>query len=694
MQNELIDNFKNHMRKGLIVLFLVSLSCQLMAQKQKQNWYFGRSAAISFESGVPVVKNDNLISTYGVASACISDKVTGKLLFYSNGKEVRDGKHQLAIGGADLGSGSAVNDVLILEDLFASNEYYLFIVLPTSIRYFSVSVATDGTCTVSSNFKELVRGNFNKATAVKNCRTGGYWFITFDLQTQNFYSFSLAANGVQADATVTSANSSGITLTRLGDMVSNHLGSQIALSNYSMDEPHTLLFDIDKTCGTLSFYKSLNANNDEYAYGLAYSPNNKYLYITYSVAESTLWQYDIDNGMALLIARSNSNLNEMQMGSDGKIYISTHTNGIPGPLIDVINKPNKVSLTCDYQKAALDLGTGANSSFHLPNFIQDYSENTCQDMIPEFSLSNICLGDTLRVKQSNNFMPKADFWWQFGLDSIQTIEPEFYFTEAGSKEISFNWEVCNELDSMNYTVMVRDLPKVNLPSDTTVCYQDTFELSAWPIVRAQYTWQPDMGNSNTATIYEPGKYTLTVNNGCKAVASTQVHYLEPIWTQLGEEYFICEELDELVILDAGKGFDSYRWFPTKDTTQWINVAKVDSYFVIVEDYRGCKTEGGTAVKRRCPIYLYFPNSFSPNADGLNDFFKPIGQDVNFYQLSIYNRWGELIFTSDQLEKGWDGTFKGVKSPEDIYVYMCEYQGIDEQKIKRKFYKQGRITLVR
>jgi len=70
--------------------------------------------------------------------------------------------------------------------------------------------------------------------------------------------------------------------------------------------------------------------------------------------------------------------------------------------------------------------------------------------------------------------------------------------------------------------------------------------------------------------------------------------------------------------------------------------------------------------------IYVPDAFTPNADGLNDVFQPkgVGIDEENYVMYIFDRWGELIFTSDNFRKGWDGTVKGsTKAVEDgVYVY--------------------------
>lgn len=87
-------------------------------------------------------------------------------------------------------------------------------------------------------------------------------------------------------------------------------------------------------------------------------------------------------------------------------------------------------------------------------------------------------------------------------------------------------------------------------------------------------------------------------------------------------------------------------------------------------------------------YVYVPNSFTPNDDGLNDVFNLYGYNFNYPEMFIFNRWGEMIFNSQNL--GWDGTYKGQPCKEDVYVYMVrweDYRGRLKQSV-------GHLSLLR
>jgi len=99
----------------------------------------------------------------------------------------------------------------------------------------------------------------------------------------------------------------------------------------------------------------------------------------------------------------------------------------------------------------------------------------------------------------------------------------------------------------------------------------------------------------------------------------------------------------------------------------------------------------------CGISIYVPNAFSPNNDGINDELKPFVKSIlefNYYQFKVFNRWGNIVFSTDNSEKGWDGKI-GNKEVEmtGIYVWSLEYE-LKNGTGNKKFIKSGEVTLIR
>jgi gliding motility-associated-like protein len=127
----------------------------------------------------------------------------------------------------------------------------------------------------------------------------------------------------------------------------------------------------------------------------------------------------------------------------------------------------------------------------------------------------------------------------------------------------------------------------------------------------------------------------------------------------------------------------------------INFSDVGAYTITqtVSDGFGCSASAVLEINVMPISTLFVPNSFTPgNNDGINSVFRPVGTNLTDYRLAIFNRWGELIFTSGNVEEGWDGMVRGSQKPAkgDVYVYKVDYTD-------HKGYPQlvlGHVSLIR
>lgn len=113
----------------------------------------------------------------------------------------------------------------------------------------------------------------------------------------------------------------------------------------------------------------------------------------------------------------------------------------------------------------------------------------------------------------------------------------------------------------------------------------------------------------------------------------------------------------------------------------------DVWLVVLNDY-GCYDSIMQMVKP--PLFIYLPNSFSPNGDGLNDEFLIKGVGVRAFEMSIFDRWGTLMFQTDNITNGWDGTYKGEKTPGGVYIYKVKAESFNNDKFK----ETGKLTIIR
>jgi len=115
--------------------------------------------------------------------------------------------------------------------------------------------------------------------------------------------------------------------------------------------------------------------------------------------------------------------------------------------------------------------------------------------------------------------------------------------------------------------------------------------------------------------------------------------------------------------------------------------------LFASDMNGCLDSTCSIVVIDDILLVYVPNAFTPDGDGINDLFIPVvnALDPEKYELFVFNRWGEIIFNTESITTGWDGSHKGIKSKQDVYVWKIVAKDIIEGK-KRVYY--GHVSLLR
>ena len=114
------------------------------------------------------------------------------------------------------------------------------------------------------------------------------------------------------------------------------------------------------------------------------------------------------------------------------------------------------------------------------------------------------------------------------------------------------------------------------------------------------------------------------------------------------------------------------------------------YYVQVEDVNGCTNVSKAAFVNLIPkTELFIPTAFTPNGDEHNDLLVIKGKFIQSFQMDIVNRWGEVVFETDYINKFWDGTFEELKVIEGTYYYNIQIVG-EDNKI---FIKQGTVEVI-
>jgi gliding motility-associated-like protein len=239
------------------------------------------------------------------------------------------------------------------------------------------------------------------------------------------------------------------------------------------------------------------------------------------------------------------------------------------------------------------------------------------------------------------------------------------------------------------TMTLHANPVVTLDQTTTICEGSTRILDAGSY--AGYVWN-DGSTNRTLSVTNTGIYSVTVtdNNGCRGNGSTTIStlFLHPDGFLAGDTSF-CNNAS--LVLRPTATYNSYLW-STGSTDAAITVKQAGNYSLEVTDANNCKGTNTIIVSvKQCLKGLFVPNSFTPNNNGKNDIFKPVLLGVvKLYQVQIYNRWGNLVFQSNDPQRGWDGNYRGQPSGNETFVWMIKYQ-LDGEAAK---VEKGTVTLIR
>ena len=136
---------------------------------------------------------------------------------------------------------------------------------------------------------------------------------------------------------------------------------------------------------------------------------------------------------------------------------------------------------------------------------------------------------------------------------------------------------------------------------------------------------------------------------------------------------------------------------TGETTSAIFVSEAGKYFVTSFDHN-CNLKDSIILEiKYCDCNVVVPTAFTPNGDGMNDLFRPLNAStckVVKIDLTIFNRWGDLIFHSEDIQSPWDGTYKGDPLPIGVYMWTLEYAVHSENEQETTGSMTGNVTLLR
>ncbi len=289
----------------------------------------------------------------------------------------------------------------------------------------------------------------------------------------------------------------------------------------------------------------------------------------------------------------------------------------------------------------------------------------------------------------------------------------FYGLSPGLTELKWNWLNCVIYSASGYEipaiysmglVEITPVPQIFTSGGGEYCPGTPITLGAGSLnaENLSYKWTSPDGQTHAGAEWELGKIgpdasgeyqvTATGSKACSKTETLDLYVFPSPEVHIGDHDTLCS--DHEVVLAPGTGFATYSWQDGSTAPQLVATAE-GLYWVIVTDHHGCQGSDSVLL-RPCELLIWMPNAFSPNGDGLNDEFLPkYNHDIDFsFKMLIFNKWGEQLFSSSDKTKGWDGTFKGMPCPPDLYTWVVSFNAPVSYNFNQKSPAQGTVMLLK
>lgn len=340
---------------------------------------------------------------------------------------------------------------------------------------------------------------------------------------------------------------------------------------------------------------------------------------------------------------------------------------------------------------------------------------------PLFDFDTVCFNQvTTFTDQSTSVTPITDWTWEFGDGNSDNNQNTTYtFGTEGPQQVSLIVTSLNNCtDTLIQTVDVNYLPDVGFYNSTPCLNGGSQFIDTTTVVGGTpVSWSWDFGDGNTSTDQDPlnvyassGTYsvtlTVTSDQGCTDFLTqnstvlpgpTADFILSDTAVNLFEQVSLTDQsTPQSQLVDWFWEFgDTLGTSTSQNPTYAWNNTGIYSIMLVVTDVNGCMDTTFRDITVFMPPHV--PDAFTPNGDGTNDTFFPLGGPFTDMNFRIYNNWGEVIFESASQSLGWDGTYNkdclcggGVEQPLGVYVWTLEATTLEGSF----FELSGDVTLLR
>ncbi len=403
--------------------------------------------------------------------------------------------------------------------------------------------------------------------------------------------------------------------------------------------------------------------------------------------------------------------------TDTNFCVTRDTLVISQYLVQTFSLGNDITF-CSYETAELEVNnpamttyvwnTGQNTQTIVVSSQGNYSvfaldSNSCayvdtifvDEIVAPFPIitGNLeyCPGATTSLGLSGSY---ATYHWSTG-EATPTVN-------AGSPNQQI-WvqvsDIFNCIGSDTVTISEIPMPELNLGEDYAICPEDVTQLNALVTGATAYQW--NTGQNAPIVFVSPGTYDVqAIYNGCSLYDTITIFPKQTPVLELGEGFTICPDGEIIVTPDLIQHYDSLVWF---DGTQAIpfrydgNIIMFDSVFVTATAY-GCGSASDTLAVyvENCECIVYIPNTFTPDGNDFNNDFR-ITHLCDFYtfELTIYDRWGNIIFQTNNPDFSWDARNPdGSPIQDGVYTWTMTYQSVEDIENHVTISQTGSITVLR
>lgn len=327
------------------------------------------------------------------------------------------------------------------------------------------------------------------------------------------------------------------------------------------------------------------------------------------------------------------------------------------------------------------IGTDLNGCLDTTNISITVNPNPV--VIASATDIDLCVGDPVTLTGNG----ATTYAWDNGVLDNVVFNPT---NTATYIVVGMNGFGC--IDSASIQVVVNNLPNVVAnPSSLGVCEGDPLVLTGSGA--QSYIWDNSVVDEVSFIPTNSATYTVTGTdvNGCVNTDNVFVDFYPIYPFTLGPDTTVCPQVP--ISLQGNDIFSNYLWSNGAMTPNiFVNID--GTYSLTVHDINGCEytDEINVELGEDCFVTLYIPNAFTPDADEHNRYFRTAGSFIKFFHMDIYNRWGELVFSTDDIDTHWDGTYGGKICPQGVYTYVVKYA--HDLNTDDKLTKAGHVNLLR